>query len=148
MSGAAPLSAELTRQFCERLPGASIGQGYGMTETATTITFPRIDMQVCTFGSGGQLLQGNVCRVLKPDGTYAGYNEPGELLIKGPTLALCYLNNEQAYVVAQLKLDNMVDGVTARTRPFYNWMGSLIGGSALVTRSCSMSKSRSSCLIV
>ncbi len=29
MSGAAPLSAELTRQFMEVLPGSAIGQGYG-----------------------------------------------------------------------------------------------------------------------
>lgn len=69
-----------------------------MTETATAITFPRIDMQVGTLGSGGQLLQGNTARVRKPDGTWAGCNEPGELFIKGPTLALCYLNNEEAYV--------------------------------------------------
>ena len=98
MSGAAPLSAELTRQFTERIPSAGIGQGYGMTELATTITFPRIDMKVATLGSGGKLLQGNICRVLRPDGTWAGYNEPGELLVKGPTVALCYLNNEEAYV--------------------------------------------------
>ena len=29
MSGAAPMSAELTRQFVEVLPNAHIGQGYG-----------------------------------------------------------------------------------------------------------------------
>lgn len=109
MSGAAPLSAELTRQYCERLPNSAIGQGYGMTELATTITFPRIDMHVGTLGSGGQLLQGNTCRVLKPDGTYATYNEPGELLIKGPTVALCYLNNEEATKETFLYLDGQPD---------------------------------------
>ena len=69
-----------------------------MTETATTLTFPRIDMKVATLGSGGQLLAGNVCRILKSDGTWAGYNEPGELIVKGPTAALCYYNNLKAYV--------------------------------------------------
>ena len=97
MSGAAPLSAELTKQFAERLPDAGIGQAYGMTELATAATFPRVEMKIDTLGSGGQLLHGNVCRVRKPDGTWAGYNEPGELLVKGPTVALCYLNNEEAY---------------------------------------------------
>lgn len=29
MSGAAPLSAELTQQYCDRLPNSAIGQGYG-----------------------------------------------------------------------------------------------------------------------
>lgn len=98
MSGAAPLSAELTKQISERLPGAGIGQAYGMTELATAATWPPVDMKIDTLGSGGQLLQGNVCRVLKPDGTWAGYNEPGELIIKGPTVALCYLHNKEAYV--------------------------------------------------
>lgn len=106
MSGAAPLSAELTRQYCERLPNSAIGQGYGMTELATTITFPRIDMHIGTLGSGGQLFQGNTCRVLKADGTYATYNEPGELFVKGPTVALCYLNNEEAYVLA-VRIDSL-----------------------------------------
>jgi len=35
-------------------------------------------------------------RVLKPDGTYASYNEPGELLVYSPSNALAYFNNEQA----------------------------------------------------
>ncbi|EKM61280.1 uncharacterized protein PHACADRAFT_247774 [Phanerochaete carnosa HHB-10118-sp] len=109
MSGAAPLSAELTRQYCERLPNSAIGQGYGMTETATAITFPQIDMHVATLGSGGQLLQGNTCRVLKSDGTYATYNEPGELFIKGPTLALCYFNNEEATKETFLYFDGKPD---------------------------------------
>lgn len=68
----------------------------GMTETATTLTFPRIDMKIGTLGSGGQLLAGNVARLLRPDGTWAGYNEPGELVVKGPSVALCYYNNEEA----------------------------------------------------
>lgn len=70
----------------------------GMTETVTALTFPHIRMKVSTPGSGGQLLHGNVARVLKPDGTWAGYNESGELIVRGPSMALCYLNNEQACV--------------------------------------------------
>jgi 4-coumarate--CoA ligase len=67
-----------------------------MTELATTITFPQIDMKVATLGSGGQLVAGNVCRVRKHDGTWAGYNEPGELYVKGPTVTLCYYRNPEA----------------------------------------------------
>ena len=67
-----------------------------MTETATTLTFPQIDMKVATLGSGGQLMAGNVARLLKSDGTWAGYNEPGELIVKSPTAALCYYNNPEA----------------------------------------------------
>ncbi|KAJ3556064.1 hypothetical protein NM688_g2238 [Phlebia brevispora] len=96
MSGAAPLSAELTRQFVEVLPQAHVGQGYGMTETCTAVTWPRVDQKIGTLGSGGQLLPGNVARILKQDGTYANFNEPGELIIKGPSMALCYLDNPEA----------------------------------------------------
>ena len=67
-----------------------------MTETSTTVTYPRLDQKIGTLGSGGQLLPGDVARVLKPDGTFAGYNEPGELIVKGPSMTLCYLNNEEA----------------------------------------------------
>lgn len=68
----------------------------GMTEVATAVTFPQIDMKVGTPGSAGQLLAGVVCRVLKRDGTWAGYNESGELITKTPSAALCYYNNTEA----------------------------------------------------
>ncbi len=71
----------------------------GMTETCTTVTFPRIDQKIGTLGSGGQLLPGDVARVIKPDGSLAGFNEPGELVVKGPSVSLCYLNNPEAYVL-------------------------------------------------
>jgi len=35
-------------------------------------------------------------RVLKPDGSLGKEGEQGELLVKGPALALGYLDNEQA----------------------------------------------------
>ncbi|KAI0943774.1 hypothetical protein AcW1_002857 [Taiwanofungus camphoratus] len=94
--GAAPLSAELTRQLAERFPNISIGQGYGMTETSTTVAFPQSDQKIGTLGSAGRLIPGIVARVVKPDGTLAGYGEPGQLVVRGPAMALGYLNNEEA----------------------------------------------------
>ncbi len=35
-------------------------------------------------------------RILREDGSEAGYNETGELILRGPTVALGYWNNEQA----------------------------------------------------
>ena len=68
----------------------------GMTETCTAVSWPRLDQKIGTLGSSGQLLPGDIARVIKPDGTLAGFNEAGELVVKGPSMALCYLNNEEA----------------------------------------------------
>jgi len=96
MSGAAPLSAELTMQLVKVLPNATIGQGYGMTETCTSVSMVPITQHIGKLGSAGQLMPGCVARVVKSDGTLGGVGEEGELVVKGPQMALRYSNNEQA----------------------------------------------------
>ncbi|KZP03507.1 acetyl-CoA synthetase-like protein, partial [Athelia psychrophila] len=51
-SGAAPLTSEIVQRLAARLPGAMIGQGYGMTETATTVSSMRLGQKVTTGGAG------------------------------------------------------------------------------------------------
>jgi len=53
-------------------------------------------LHLITTGSG-KLLPGTIARVVKSDGSLAGYGEAGELVIKTPSVALGYANNEQAY---------------------------------------------------
>ncbi|KIM38392.1 hypothetical protein M413DRAFT_245572 [Hebeloma cylindrosporum] len=96
MCGAAPLSHELNQQLFEMFPTAHIGQAYGMTETCTATTMFPISVKRGTSGSSGILLPGTVARVVKPDGSLAGYDEAGELVIKTPSVALGYSNNAQA----------------------------------------------------
>ncbi|KAJ8482505.1 hypothetical protein ONZ45_g14929 [Pleurotus djamor] len=96
MVGAAPLTYEVTEQLIKLFPRAHIGQAYGMTETCTAVTMWSTDTKRGPFGSAGQLIPGTVARVEKPDGTLAGLNEAGHLLIKTPSAALCYANNKQA----------------------------------------------------
>ncbi|KAG9315614.1 hypothetical protein JVU11DRAFT_3256 [Chiua virens] len=98
ISGAAPLSAELTAQLMKVIPNAHIGQGYGMTETSGTVTMFSPDVKIGVSGSAGKLLPGVTVRVVKTDGTHAGFNELGELQVKTPSLALGYWNNEQAWL--------------------------------------------------
>ncbi|KAG6854215.1 hypothetical protein C0991_009233 [Blastosporella zonata] len=52
--------------------------------------------RIGTLGSAGQLIPGIVARVVKEDGSLAKEGEQGELVIKGPSMALCYMNNEAA----------------------------------------------------
>jgi acyl-coenzyme A synthetase/AMP-(fatty) acid ligase len=55
-----------------------------------------LSQKVGTFGSAGQLISGVRARVVKVDGTLAKAGEPGELVIKTPSSALRYLNDEKA----------------------------------------------------
>ncbi|KAI0698949.1 acetyl-CoA synthetase-like protein [Cerioporus squamosus] len=94
--GGAPLSAELQENLVHILPHCAIGQGYGMTETATGISVSQRDRKIGTPGSAGVFLPGIVARLVKADGSLAGYNEPGELHLRTPSASLGYLNNPTA----------------------------------------------------
>ncbi|KJA20114.1 hypothetical protein HYPSUDRAFT_43470 [Hypholoma sublateritium FD-334 SS-4] len=96
MCGAAPLSHELNEQLFAMFPGAHIGQAYGMTETCTATTMWALAQKRGVSGGSGVLLPGVVARVVKADGALAGYDEPGELVVKTPSVALGYSNNVQA----------------------------------------------------
>ena len=67
-----------------------------MTEVVTGVPFLPQDRQVATAGSAGVLLPGFIARVVKPDGSLAGYDEPGELHLNTPSLSLGYLQNPTA----------------------------------------------------
>lgn len=96
--GAAPVSPELTAQFRQVMPNLSFGQAYGMTETATLVTMVTLEHAKTGGipGSAGQIINNTIVKVLKPDGTLAGYDEPGELVVTGPQMTLRYENNEAA----------------------------------------------------
>jgi len=96
MVSAAPLSGGLTRQLVDALPEVSVFQLYGMTETSGAITMGSTDKKIGTLGSSGRILPGIVARVIKADGTFGGHGEQGELVVRTPTAALRYSNNEQA----------------------------------------------------
>ncbi|KAF5385033.1 hypothetical protein D9615_001355 [Tricholomella constricta] len=96
MSGAAPLSGELVHELRNVMPNSAIGQGYGLTETCTTVAMIPPAQHIATVGSAGQLIPGIVARVVKPDGSLAREGEQGELVVTGPSMALRYMNNEAA----------------------------------------------------
>ncbi|KAJ7043902.1 phenylacetyl-CoA ligase [Mycena alexandri] len=94
-SGAAPMTSELQNQLSQVCPQAKVGQAYGLTETAGLITMTPI-FRPCSPGSVGMLLPGTQARLVKSDGSLAGYDEPGELVIKTPSMSLGYYKNPEA----------------------------------------------------
>ena len=70
------------------------------------------DVFAATPDSSGKLLPGIVARIVKPDGLLAAREEEGELVVKSPSNALGYLNNEKACVLAS----HAWPGLTRRVR--------------------------------
>lgn len=95
MVGAAPLSDDLSKQFTNRFPELDWGQGSGMTETCSVTTmFPLAEKAV--LGSAGRLFPNTEAKVVNSEGKQVGYDELGELWLRGPQITLGYTNNEQA----------------------------------------------------
>jgi acyl-CoA synthetase (AMP-forming)/AMP-acid ligase II len=94
MSGAAPLSAELTEAAARRL-GCTVMQGYGLTETSpVTHISPRERNKP---GTVGVLTPNTEAKVIDLDsGDEVPTGERGELCVRGPQVMTGYLNNPEA----------------------------------------------------
>ncbi len=83
MSGASPLPLPLQLKVHEMLPdGVVLRVNWGMTETVTAAAQPNVE-EVDTEGSSGRLLPNIQAVIISPEGKKMGYNEPGELCIRG-----------------------------------------------------------------
>jgi acyl-CoA synthetase (AMP-forming)/AMP-acid ligase II len=94
-TGAAPLGKETAEELSAQYPEWQVRQGYGLTETCTVVcsTTPA-DIW---FGSSGCLIPGYEAKIISVEGNeITGYNQPGELLVKSPSIVLGYLKNEKA----------------------------------------------------
>jgi acyl-CoA synthetase (AMP-forming)/AMP-acid ligase II len=96
VSGGAPLAADLQRAVAARIPGAAVGQGWGLTETSIGVTLPdRRDGTVP--GSVGRLMPNTELRVVDPrTGRDLGAGEHGELWARGPQVMAGYLGRPDA----------------------------------------------------
>ncbi|SPO32038.1 related to phenylacetyl-CoA ligase [Ustilago trichophora] len=95
MVGAAPLSDDLSRQFTKVFPKLDWGQGSGMTETCSVTTMFPVG-EAAVMGSAGRLISNTEAKVVNSEGKEVGYDELGELWLRGPQITLGYTNNEQA----------------------------------------------------
>ncbi|KAJ5087717.1 Acyl-CoA ligase inpC [Penicillium angulare] len=94
-TGAAPLGMETATEFLKIYPNVRIRQGYGLTETCTVVSSTHPDDIL--LGSSGILLPGFEARIMTPENEeVTAYDTPGELVVRGPSVVLGYLNNEKA----------------------------------------------------
>lgn len=84
VSGAAPLPERVLTSFRE-IFGVVIYEGYGMTETAPTLTTNRMTDEPRA-GSVGKPLPGVELRLLTPDGEDVELGDPGEVAVRGPNV--------------------------------------------------------------
>ncbi|KAF7825019.1 4-coumarate--CoA ligase 2 [Senna tora] len=100
LSGAAPLGKELEEALKTRVPQAVLGQGYGMTEAGPVLSmclgFAKEPLPTKS-GSCGTVVRNAQLKVVDPQtGASLGYNQPGEICIRGQQIMKGYLNDDKA----------------------------------------------------
>ncbi|CAG8513240.1 14713_t:CDS:2, partial [Acaulospora colombiana] len=109
VSGAAPLSKSLMNDL-NKIYKVTIREGYGLTETSPIVSFTRSNNIVKGKNSFGRWTRQSIlpydvytnyfrCNNVFLD-LELGYNEPGELCIRGPNVMKGYLNNKDATDIA------------------------------------------------
>ena len=97
-SGGAPLPEDVERAFNRRLPGTSIRQGYGMTETAALISSSPVGKELA--GSVGLPVPGTEVEIRDADGTPLPAGEIGEVCVRSPGVMRGYWRAPEATAAA------------------------------------------------
>jgi acyl-CoA synthetase (AMP-forming)/AMP-acid ligase II len=96
VTGAADIPVELIRRVNDDLPFSTVITGYGLTETGTaTSTSPEDDFETVAT-TVGRPRPGFDLRVVDGDGKDVPSGEPGEVVVKGPTVMVGYLDDPDA----------------------------------------------------
>ena len=93
-SGAAPLGRDLVEMVWDRLT-IPIMQGYGLSETAPTLTKGVIFDWKRHNGSAGKLLPNIEAKIVDLEGNELSTGQDGELWVKGPNVFPGYLNRPE-----------------------------------------------------
>ena len=94
--GGAPLTADAQRALSARLPGATVGQAWGLTETTVGLSMPDRDAGSVP-GTVGRVMPNTELRVVDPGtGRDLAAGQPGELLARGPQVMAGYLHRPEA----------------------------------------------------
>jgi fatty-acyl-CoA synthase len=95
-SGAAPMPPETKVRLKALFPRARLGETYGMTETAATITTVRPGENDDRAGFVGRPFTNVEVRVVGPDGRDVSPGEVGEVVTRGPSVMLGYDRDPEA----------------------------------------------------
>ena len=91
-SAAASLAAETVRQWRE-VTGLTIHEGYGMTESASAVTYNHIYRH--RIGSVGEAVPGLEVQIRDLSGNLLNSNQEGEICIRGRNIMKGYLHNPE-----------------------------------------------------
>ncbi len=95
--GGAPMPTALLERMRAALPGASFGNGYGMTETCSMVSYVGGEEILAHVDSVGRPLPVSELRIVDPvSGEDVVAGEAGELWFRGPQVARGYWRNEEA----------------------------------------------------
>jgi long-chain acyl-CoA synthetase len=93
-SGGAPLPAEVAAEFIRRVPGVSIRQGYGLTETSALISSNPIGRE--RPGSVGLPVPGTEVEIHNEQGHALPAGEVGEICARSPSVMSGYWRSPEA----------------------------------------------------
>ena len=89
-------TADAQRALSARLPGATVGQAWGLTETTVGLSMPDRDAGSVP-GTVGRVMPNTELRVVDPGtGRDLAAGQPGELLARGPQVMAGYLHRPEA----------------------------------------------------
>jgi long-chain acyl-CoA synthetase len=92
-SGAAPLAAETREELSRRLPQLQVREGYGLTESAASLTSMRMD--AIKAGTVGQAVPGCELRLCDEHGNEVPIGEIGEVCARSGTVMKGYWNSPE-----------------------------------------------------
>ncbi|KAL7138063.1 hypothetical protein ABFS83_10G137300 [Erythranthe nasuta] len=97
--GAAPMDSQLERSVKAKLPNATIGQGYGMTEAGVLSMCLGFAKKPFKFkaGSCGNIIRNSEMKIVNPlTGASLPRNQTGEICIRGDSVMKGYYNDPEA----------------------------------------------------